>query len=63
MVNDRIAELLASAAGEHRVFPATDLYNEGWMLRLVLDWFSRNPDVDYDLTLTTISGPSIGASA
>ena len=24
-----------------RVFPATILYNEGWLLRLALDWFSR----------------------
>lgn len=23
--------------------------NEGWMLRLVLDWFSRNPNVDHEL--------------
>lgn len=49
MANRRIADLLAKAAGADRVFPATDLYNEGWMLRLVLDWFSRYPDVDYDL--------------
>lgn len=49
MSNQRISELLARAAGADRVFPATDLYNEGWMLRLVLDWFSRNPDVDHDL--------------
>lgn len=49
MSNQRISELLAKAAGADRVFPATDLYNEGWMLRLVLDWFSRNPDVDHDL--------------
>lgn len=24
-------------------FPPTDLYNEGWMLRLILDWFHQNP--------------------
>ena len=24
-------------------FPSTDLYKEGWMLRLILDWFHRNP--------------------
>ena len=46
----RVAELLAKAADdEKRVFPATELYNEGWMLRLVLDWFSRNRHVDHDL--------------
>ena len=55
MVSERIAELLASAAGANRVFPATDLYNEGWMLRLVLDWFSRNPDVNHDLKFSESS--------
>jgi len=56
MANQRIAELLARAAGDDRVFPPTDLYNEGWMLRLVLDWFSRNPDVDHDLKFGESSG-------
>lgn len=49
MVNARIAELLSKAKSPDRVFPATDLYNEGWMLRLVIDWFSRNPQVDCDI--------------
>lgn len=56
MAIQRIAELLAKTAGANRVFPATDLYNEGWMLRLVLDWFSRNPDVDHDLKFGESSG-------
>ena len=30
-----------ASGGSSRVFPATILYNEGWLLRLVLDWFSR----------------------
>jgi len=45
VVNQRIAELLSKAKDPERVFPATDLYNEGWMLRLVIDWFSRNLQV------------------
>ena len=45
----RVAELLEKAAGADHVFPATELYNEGWMLRLVLDWFSRNRHVDHEL--------------
>ena len=49
MVIQRIAELLSTAKDPGRVFPATDLYNEGWMLRLVIDWFSRNPQVDCDI--------------
>lgn len=48
--------LHALAAGTERVFPATDLYNEGWMLRLVLDWFSRNRGVDHDLKFGESSG-------
>jgi hypothetical protein len=49
MVNLRITELLSKAKDPDRVFPATDLYNEGWMLRLVIDWFSRNPPVECDI--------------
>lgn len=49
MVNQRIAELLSKVKDSERVFPATDLYNEGWMLRLVIDWFSRNAQVEFDI--------------
>ncbi len=49
VVNQRIAELLSKAKDPDRAFPATDLYNEGWMLRLTIDWFSRNTHVDYDI--------------
>ena len=37
----RIQEMLMASGDFSRVFPATILYNEGWLLRLVLDWFSR----------------------
>jgi hypothetical protein len=30
------------ASTKTRVFPATALYNETWLLRLVLDWFSQH---------------------
>ena len=56
MVNQRIAELLSMSDGPGRVFPATDLYNEGWMLRLVLDWFSRTPDCNCELQFLDGSG-------
>jgi len=46
---ERITEMLELTHTAERRFPPTDLYNEGWMLRLVLDWFSRNTDVDFDL--------------
>ena len=41
-ITQRIAGLLADADKPGGAFPPTDLYNEGWMLRLVLDWFSKN---------------------
>jgi len=52
MVNQRISELLSKAKDSDRVFPATDLYNEGWMLRLVIDWLSRNAQVEFDIHFT-----------
>src|SRR5438093_10667377 len=41
--HERIGEMFRLASTENRLFPATVFYNEGWLLRLVLDWFSR-PD-------------------
>jgi hypothetical protein len=38
----RIYEMLCRANSERRTFPATIFYNEGWLLRLVLDWFSEH---------------------
>lgn len=29
------------------VLPPTELYNEGWMLRLLLDWFDRNRQFEH----------------
>ncbi len=37
-----ITEMLGRSGSSDQVFPATELYNETWMLRLVVDWFSRN---------------------
>lgn len=48
----RIARMLSECRGDTRVFPATDLYNEGWMLRLVLDWFASRPGIEHDLAFT-----------
>ena len=39
---DRISRILS----DHSVVVPTELYNEGWMLRLVLDWYSRRPGSD-----------------
>jgi len=48
----RIATLLERCSGPDNNFPPTDLYNEGWMLRLVLDWLSFNPGIDHDIAFT-----------
>jgi len=49
MAIDRIAALLETCGTGNSHFPATDLFNEGWMLRLVLDCLSQNPGIDHDL--------------
>ncbi len=46
---ERIASLLSKCSALERHFPPTILYNEGWMLRLVLDWLSFNPAIEFDL--------------
>ncbi len=46
---ERICQLLRASGGSNRVFPATVLYNEGWLLRLVLDWFSRESGTAHPL--------------
>jgi hypothetical protein len=42
MIVDRVKSLLERCGTPDTVLPPTDLYNEGWMLRLVLDWLHRN---------------------
>lgn len=38
----QITTLFESCATSVPLFPQSELYNETWLLRLVLDWFSRN---------------------
>lgn len=38
---ERIRRMLQLSSGSNRLFPATIFYSEGWLLRLVLDWFSQ----------------------
>ena len=40
--HDKIYEMLSLASSNDRAFPATVFYNEGWLLRVILDWFSRH---------------------
>ena len=47
-----ISALLGRCDSDQCVFPPTDLYNEGWLLRLVLDWFSRQAPFDHELSFS-----------
>jgi hypothetical protein len=46
---DRVAELLAKSGTAIGIQPPTALYNEGWMLRLLLDWFAGQENVTHPL--------------
>ena len=48
----RISEMLQLCDDPKSLMPATFLYNEGWLLRLVLDWFSRQQAADHEFTFT-----------
>lgn len=48
MTIHRITHLLTQLTTDQAHFPPTELYNEGWMLRLVVDWFQHNK-VDHPL--------------
>ena len=42
--------LLPNIDHENPNFPPTILYNEGWLLRLVVDWFSSSGITDHPLS-------------
>jgi hypothetical protein len=47
---DRVCEMIGRACGDAPLFPATVFYNEGWMVRLILDTFDRMPVAGHGLT-------------
>src|SRR5262245_54519477 len=49
MIN-RIEQMLRMAAGDGRLFPATILFNEGWLLRLILSWVASAGRTDLPLS-------------
>lgn len=49
MTLQRISRILGTAGLPGAVLPPTLLFNEGWMLRIVLDWFSSQPNLKHDL--------------
>src|SRR5437899_1270882 len=42
MILQRIQSMFQCCHGVDRVFPRTVLFNENWLLRLVLNWFSSH---------------------
>ena len=49
-------DLLSSFNPNKPIFPPTEIYNEGWLLRLVLNWFSKRGPIDHPLSFHTESG-------
>jgi hypothetical protein len=47
---ERIKSMLELCSTENTLLPPTTLCNEGWMLRLVLDWFYSHRDRDHYLS-------------
>lgn len=56
MILTRLTNMLYRCSSNQPFFPPTDLYNEGWMLRLVLDWFASRGDGIADHILRVPSG-------
>lgn len=48
----RIFDLLGKSGSMDQLFPATELYNEGWLLRIVLDWFATRGIARHPLTFS-----------
>ncbi len=46
----QILSMLERCSTEETPLPPTILYNEGWMLRLVIDWFATHPITDHYLS-------------
>ena len=47
---NQIMNMLQTCDTDHGVLPPTEVFNEGWMLRLILDWFSRQPTSEHKLS-------------
>jgi hypothetical protein len=47
---ESVQDMLRTATTGQPLFPPTLLFNEGWLLRLVLDWFSEGSVQDHQLS-------------
>jgi len=50
MMVHKVFQMLQGCAQGTAKFPPTILYNEGWLLRLVLDWYAHHAEVNSPLT-------------
>lgn len=50
MLVEKIGQLYHACSTDVPLFPPTELYNETWMLRLVLDWFATHDTSDHALS-------------
>ena len=46
MITERILQQLQECDTADHKFPPTDLFNENWMLRIILDWFTANGNTE-----------------
>ena len=46
---ERVSHLLTLCQSGDSVMPPTELFNEGWLLRLTLDWYSEQPPSTFPL--------------
>ncbi len=47
---ERMIHMLQTCDTDQGVLAPTEVYNESWMLRLILDWFSRQPPSEHQLS-------------
>jgi hypothetical protein len=50
MIVERIRSMLEACEAGTAAFPPAELYNEDWLLRIVLDWFARHGGDRYPLS-------------
>jgi len=50
MITESIKDMLEACETGQPVFPPSVLFNEGWLLRIILDWFARHGGDRYPLS-------------
>ena len=63
MIVERIKSMLEGCEAGTAAFPPTELFNEDWLLRIVLDWFARHGGDRYPLSPLAGAGGLAGVAA